>query len=183
MFGQIATFLVDTIVTFIVFLLLARFVLQWLRVPFRNPVGEFLVATTNWIVVPARRLVPGVARTDWATLLLAWILQALGIWLQAAIVGAQPSTLAILAVALVDLVRFGVYILVFAVIVQAVLSWVNPYAPLAPVFDAIMRPFLRPLRRFVPPVGSVDLTPLIVLVVLQVLLIPIGSLRLAAADL
>jgi len=131
----------------------------------------------------ARRLVPGVARTDWATLLLAWILQALGIWLQAAIVGAQPSTLAILAVALVDLVRFGVYILVFAVIVQAVLSWVNPYAPLAPVFDAIMRPFLRPLRRFVPPVGSVDLTPLIVLVVLQVLLIPIGSLRLAAAGL
>jgi YggT family protein len=86
-------------------------------------------------------------------------------------------------VALVDLVRFGVYILVFAVIVQAVLSWVNPYAPLAPVFDAITRPFLRPLRRFVPPVGSVDLTPLIVLVVLQVLLIPIGSLRLAAAGL
>src|SRR5207249_8517513 len=89
---------------------------------------------------------------------ISWILQALAIWLQAAIVGAQPSTLAILAVALVDLVRFGVYILVFAVIVQAVLSWVNPYAPLAPVFDAIMRPFLRPLRRFVPPVGSVDLT-------------------------
>src|SRR5216110_1937395 len=156
MFGDIATFLVDTVVTFIVFLLLARFLLQWLRVPFRNPVGE---------------------------LLLAWILQALGIWLQAAIVGAQPSTLAILAVALVDLVRFGVYILVFAVIVQAVLSWVNLYAPLAPVFDAIMWPFLRPLRRFVPPVGSVDLTPLIVLVILQVLLIPIGSLRLAAAGL
>jgi YggT family protein len=64
-----------------------------------------------------------------------------------------------------------------------VLSWVNPYAPLAPVFDAITRPFLRPLRRFVPPVGSVDLTPLIVLVILQVLLIPIGTLRLAAAGL
>jgi YggT family protein len=181
MFGQIATFLLDTVVTFIVFLLLARFLLQWLRIPFRNPVGEFLVATTNWIVIPARRLVPGVA--DWATPLLAWILQALGLWLQAAIVGAQPSTLAVLAVALVDLVRFGVYILVFAVIVQAVLSWVNPYAPLAPVFDAITRPFLRPLRRFVPPVGSVDLTPLIVLVILQVLLIPIGTLRLAAAGL
>ena len=98
MFGQIATFLVDTVATFIVFLLLARFLLQWLRVPFRNPVGEFLVATTNWIVVPARRMVPAVARTDWATLLLAWILQALGIWLQASIVGAQPSASAILAV-------------------------------------------------------------------------------------
>src|SRR5436853_7342009 len=114
MFGQIATFLVDTVVTFIVFLLLARFLLQWLRVGFRNPVGEFLLATTSWIVVPARRLVPGVARTDWATLLLAWILQALGIWLQAAIACAQPSTLAIRAGAPVGLVRSGVYAVAFA---------------------------------------------------------------------
>jgi YggT family protein len=183
MFGQIATFLVDTVVTFIVFLLLARFLLQWLRVPFRNPVGEFLVATTNWIVVPARRLVPGVARTDWATLLLAWILQALGIWLQAAIVGAQPGALAIFAVALVDLVRFGVYILVFAVIVQVVFSWVNPDAPLAPVFDAITRPFLRPIRRYVPPIGSVDLSPAILFIILQILLFAIRYVAIAAAGL
>ncbi len=183
MFGDIATFLVDTVVTFIVFLLLARFLLQWLRVPFRNPVGEFLLATTNWIVVPARRLVPGVARTDWATLLLAWILQALGIWLQHAIAGRQPSALAILAVALVDLVRFGVYILVFAVIVQVVFSWVNPYAPLAPVFDAITRPFLRPIRRYVPPIGSVDLSPAILFIILQVLLLAIRHVAVAAAGL
>src|ERR1700694_5097 len=183
MFTQIAAFLIDPVVTFIVFLLLARFLLQWLRVPFRNRGGQSLVATTSWIVLPARRVVPGMAGTDWATLLLAWILQALGIWMQAAIVGAQPSTAAILAVAFVDMVRFSVYILVFAVIVQAVLSWVNPYAPLAPVFDAIARPFLRPLRRFIPPVGSVDLTPLVLLVILQVLLIPIGYLQLAAAGL
>src|SRR5438552_12072517 len=114
MFGDIATFLVDTVVTFIVFLLLARFLLQWLRVPFRNPVGEFLLATTNWIVVPARRLVPGVARTDWAPLLLAWILQALGIWLQHSIAGRQSSALAILALAPVELVCFGLSLLVFA---------------------------------------------------------------------
>ena len=183
MFGDIATFLVDTVVTFIVFLLLARFLLQWLRVPFRNPVGEFLLATTNWIVVPARRLVPGVARTDWATLLLAWILQALGIWLQHAIAGRQPSALAILAVALVDLVRFGVYILVFAVIVQVVFSWVNPYAPLAPVFDAITRPFLRPIRRYVPLIGSVDLSPAILFIILQVLLLAIRHVAVAAAGL
>ena len=183
MFGQIATFLVDTVVTFIVFVLLARFLLQWLRVPFRNPVGEFLLAATNWIVVPARRLVPGVARTDWATLLLAWILQALGIWLQQSIAGRQPSALAILAVALVDLVRFGVYILVFAVIVQVVFSWVNPYAPLAPVFDAITRPFLRPIRRYVPPIGSVDLSPAILFIILQVLLLAIRHVAVAAAGL
>ena len=183
MIGQIAVFLVDTVVTFLVFLLLARFLFQWLRVPFRNPAGEFLLAMTGWIVAPARRVVPGLAGLDLATLLLSWLLQFFGLWTQAGIVGAQPSVLALAAVALVDLARFGVYLLVFGVIVQAVLSWVNPYTPIGPAFDALTRPLLRPLRRFVPPIGNIDLTPLILLVALQVLLIPLGHLRLLAAGL
>ena len=83
---QIATFLLDNLVAFFVILLLARFHFQWLRVGFRNQVGEFVLATTNWIVMPARRVVPGIAGLDVATLLAAWLLQALGLWLHAAIV-------------------------------------------------------------------------------------------------
>lgn len=180
MLGQIAIFLVDTVVTFFVFLLLARFHFQWLRVPFRNPVGEFVVVATNWAVRPARRILPPIAGLDVPTLLLAWVLQVAGLWVQAAIAGADPGVGAILAVAAVDLLRYSVYILVFAVIVQAVMSWINPYAPLAPVFDSLTRPFLRPLRRFIPPVGSFDLSPLVLLVLLQVLLIPLAHLRAAA---
>jgi len=183
MLGQIAIFLVDTVVTFIVFLLLARFLFQWLRVPFHNPAGEFVLATTSWIVVPVRRLIPGVAGLDIATLILCWLLQLLGLWLQAAIAGAQPGLLALAAVAVVDLVRYGIYLMVFAVIVQAVLSWVNPYTPVGPAFDAMTRPLLRPLRRFVPPIANVDLTPLVLLVILQVLLIPLAHVRLLAAGL
>ncbi|HSA91360.1 MAG TPA: YggT family protein [Burkholderiales bacterium] len=181
MFTQIGVFLVDAVASFFVFMLLARFHFQWLRVPFRNPVGDFVLATTNWMVVPARRVIPGLAGLDLATLLLAWVVQALGLWLQAAILGAEPGFGMIAAVALVDLVRYSLYILVFAVIVQAVLSWVNPYTPLAPAFDAITRPFLRPLRRYVPPVGNVDLTPLILLVILYVALIVVNNMRVAAA--
>jgi len=183
MFAQIATFLIDTIVSFLVFLLLARFHFQWLRVPFRNPMGEFLLATTNWIVIPARRVIPGLAGLDLPTLLLAWVLQALGIWAQAAIAGAEPSVLAVAAIAGVDLVRYSVYILVFAIFVQVAISWINPDAPLGPFFDMVTRPFLRPLRRFVPPVGRVDLSPLVLLVILYVLLIPLNHLRLAVAGL
>ena len=181
MFTQIAVFLVDAVVSFFVFMLLARFHFQWLRVPFRNPVGEFVLATTSWLVVPVRRVVPGLAGLDLPTLLLAFVLQALGLWLQAAIVGAEPAALTIAAIALVDLLRYSLYILVFAVIVQAVLSWVNPYTPVGPVFDSLTRPFLRPLRRFVPPVGNVDLTPLILLLALYVVLIVVNHLRVAAA--
>lgn len=181
MLGQMAALLVDTVFTFFVFLLLARFLFQSLGVPFRNPVGEFLVASTGWMVAPARRIVPGLSGFDIATLLLAWVVQALGLWLQATIVGAEPALLALVAVALVDLARYAIYILVFAVIVQAVMSWINPYAPLAPVFDALTRPFLRPIRRFIPPIGGVDLTPLVLLVILQLVLIPVNHLRLGAA--
>src|SRR5688572_29144294 len=106
MLGQIALFLVDTIVTFFVFLLLLRFHFQWLRVPFRNPVGEFVLVTTSWMVMPARRVVPGLAGFDVPTLLLAWLVQALGLWLQARIGRVEPSLVGLLLVALVDLFRY-----------------------------------------------------------------------------
>ena len=183
MLAQIAIFLVDTVVAFFVFLLLARFHFQWLRVPFRNPLGEFVLATTNWCVVPARRVMPGLAGLDLPTLLLAWVLQGLGFWIQAAIAGAEPGVAAIAALAAVDMLRYSLYILVFAIIVQVVFSWINPHAPFAPMFDLLTRPFLRPLRRFVPPIGNIDLTPLVLLVIVQVLLILVGHLRVAAIGL
>ena len=177
MFTQIGVFLVDVVASFFVFMLLARFHFQWLRVPFRNPVGEFVLATTNWMVVPARRITPGLAGLDVASLLLAWIVQMLGLWLQGAIVGAEPGFGMIAAVALVDLVRYSLYILIFAVLVQVLLSWLNPYSPVAPIFGAMTRPFLAPIRRFVPSIANFDLSPLVLLVLLQVVLIPLAHLR------
>lgn len=183
MLTQIASLLVDLVAGFFVFVLLARFHFQWLRVPFRNAVGEFLLATTNWIVRRARRVIPALAGLDLATVLPAWLIQLFALWALESLRGREPgadigTAIAIIAgLALVDLLRYSLYILIFAVIVQAVLSWVNPYSPVAPIFDAITRRFLRPLRRFIPPIANIDLTPLILLVLLQVLLIPVWHLR------
>ena len=177
MFGQIATFLIDTLVTFFVFLLLLRFHFQWLHVPFRNPVGEFVLACTSWMVMPVRRFVPGLAGLDLSTLLLAWIIQALGLWIDAAIRGADPGLIGLVLVALLDLVRYSLYILVAAVIIEVVFSWINPGTPVAPVLAAVTRPFLRPLRRYIPPVGQFDLTPLVLVVAIQVVLIVLWNLR------
>lgn len=183
MLGQIAIFLIDTAVTCLVYLLLARFHFQWLRVPFRNPMGQFLLALTNWAVVPARRVVPSLAGLDLATLLLAWLAQAVGLWAQVAIAGGEVTLAALAAVAAVDLVRFSMYILVFAVVLHVAITWINPDAPAEPLLDMVTRPFLRPLRRYVPPVAHVDLTPMVLIVILYVLLIPLSYLRLAAAGL
>jgi len=181
--GQIVELLVDVAAAFFVFLLLARFHFQWLRVPFRNPVGEFIVACTNWIVVPARRVVPALGGLDLASWLAAWLLQGVALYVTLALrgweAGARFGTVlaALTALALVDLVRYSAYILAFALIVQAVMSWVNPYHPFGALFDAMTRPFLRPVRRVVPPIANVDLSPLIVIILVQVLLIPLAHLR------
>ena len=175
MLAQIGVYLVEAVFGFFVFMLLTRFNFQWLRVSFRNQVGEFVLATTNAMVIPLRRFIPGLAGLDLTTLLLAWLLQMLSIWLQATILGADPGFAVLAAVAAVDLLRYSLYILVFAILVQVLFSWINPYAPMAPVFNAITAPFLRPLRRFIPPLGGVDLTPLVLLIIIQILLIVLAN--------
>jgi YggT family protein len=180
---RIAALLIEAVAAFFVVLLLVRFHFQWLRVPFRNQVGEFVVALTNWIVRPARRVIPGIAGLDLATLLAAWLLQALGLWLLLLLLGGSPGVAALAAVAAVDLVRYSLQILLVVVIVQALLSWINPYTPLAPVLDAMTRPFLGPLRRWVPPIANFDLTPAILILIVLIALIPVGELRAAAATL
>jgi len=176
MLARIATFLVDNVIAFFVILLLLRFHFQWLRVGFRNPFGQFAIALTDWIVLPARRIVPGLSGLDLATLVAAWLLRALGMWVYVALAGSEAGGLAIASLALVDLLRFSVYILIVAVFVEVILSWVNPQAPTAPLFHALTRPFLRPLRRFVPLVGNVDVTPMILLLILWVMLFVVDEL-------
>jgi YggT family protein len=186
MLVQIGQLLVDVAAAFFVFLLLARFHFQWLRVPFRNAIGEFIVAATNWIVRPARRIVPPLAGLDLASLLAALVLQALALYLLGALagggLGTEPGRVLVMLVAgaVFDLARYSLYLLVFAVIVQAVLSWVNPHSPVQPMFDAMTRPFLRPIRRRLPLLGSIDLSPLVLVVLAQIALIVLAHLRAAA---
>ena len=183
MLVQIATFLIDTVVTFFVILLLARFHFQWLRVPFQNPAGQFVLACTSWMVMPVRRVIPGLTGYDIPTLLLAWTLQALRLWIDDALTGTDSRLVPVVAVALVDLFYYSILILIVAVIVQAVMSWFSAYSPLSPALNALTRPFLRPFRRLIPLLGGFDLSPLVLLVLLQVLLIVLSHLRPAVGSL
>jgi len=162
--------------------LLARFALQWARAPFRNPLGQFIVAVTDWMVRPARRLVPGLFGLDLASLLLAWLWQvvyngiALGLSGVLGAVSLAPALLVAL-LAVLELAKMGLYLAMGAVLVAAVFSWVNPYAPMADIFNTLTRPLLRPFRRLIPPIGGVDLSPLALLLVLQIGLFVVAGLR------
>ncbi len=177
-------FLVNTVFGLFVVALLLRFYLQWARASHRNPLSEFLQALTDFMVRPARRLIPGLWGLDLATLALAWLVQLVEILvvLQIKDYGLGPaagqSFAAAALLALVMLVKIGLYIVMVAVIVQVVLSWVGPYSPLMPLVNSMTRPFLRVFQRRVPPIGNVDLSPLIALVVIQLLLmLPVAWLE------
>jgi YggT family protein len=180
--SQILRFLLDTALGFFVFVLLARFYLQLLRAPFRNPLGQFVTALTNWLVLPVRRLIPGMFGLDLASFLLAWLTEALLLFLlhvlRAGGGGGAPGLVlgVFFSLALLELARFSLYLLIGVILIQAVISWVNPYAPLAPLFNALTGPFLRPFQRLIPPIGNVDLSPLFALVAAQLLLIPLEYL-------
>lgn len=175
MLAQLLYQIADLLFGFFSMALLARFAMQWARAPFRNPLGEFIVAVTDWAVKPARRLIPSAFGFDLPSLFLAWLTQAMFQGLVFGLSGmagaATPGVIGLVALlAIVAVVRLGIYLVMGAVIITALLSWINPHAPLAPVFDAIARPFLRPLQRLIPLVGGVDLSPLVLLLLLQILL-------------
>ncbi len=177
-------FLVDTAFGLFTIALLLRFYLQWVRASSRNPLSDFLGALTNFAVLPARRIIPGLWGNDLATLTLAWLAQLLQVLIVLQIKGYQLSAaagtaLATLAlVSVVMLIKLGLYIVMVAVIVQAVLSWGNSYSPLAPLLNSMTRPFLRPFQKRIPPIGNVDLSPLFVIIGCQLLLmVPVAWLE------
>lgn len=183
-------FLVNTVFGLFVVVLLLRFYLQWARAPVRNPLSDFLRALTDFMVRPARRVIPGLLGLDLATLALAWLVQVLELFIVLHIRGYPPgadagAVLAVAALmALVMLVKIGLYIVMVAVIIQVVLFYVNPHSPVMPLLNSMSRPFLRVFQRRIPPVGNVDLSPLFVLVVIQLLLmLPVAYLEVAVSRL
>ena len=183
-------YLVNTVFGLFVVALLLRFYLQWARAPYRNPLSEFLQALTDFMVRPARRLIPGLWGLDLATFALAWLAQWLEILIVLQIRGyplaPEPGMIVAAAalMALVMLAKVGLYIAMVAVIAQVLLSWVGPHSPMMPLLNSMTRPFLRVFQRRIPPVGNVDLSPLFLLVVIQLLLmVPIAYLEAAVSRL
>lgn len=173
---QAVFFLINAVVSFFCTLLLLRFMMQMARVSFAGQLGDFVVKLTNWAVKPLRHIVPGVAGVDWASLVAAlWLqlmLAGLIISLSSVELGADAlgTILMILMLAIRGLIRLAVYIMIGAIILQAVLSWVNPYSPVAPTVNQLVRPILDPIRRFMPLIAGIDLSPLVAILLLQVVL-------------
>jgi YggT family protein len=176
MLTQAAMFVLDALVGFLTLALLLRFYMQAFRVSFGNQFGAFVVQFTNWLVKPLRKVLPSVFGLDLATLLPAYLLQVVLLLAYFAVrdalgLMAVDQLLLVLWQAVVATLRISIYLLIGALIVQALLSWVNPHSPLAYPVAQLTRPFLSPIQRFVPPVANIDLSPLIAILLAQLVLI------------
>ncbi len=182
MFIQAGQFLLDILLGLFVYVVLLRFYLQLFRAPFNNPVSQFVATLTNFAVKPLRRAIPGLWGMDLASLLLAWcaeLLLVLGtFWLSGIGVPGGGLLPAAAFLAAVRLLRASIHLLIGAVLLQAILSWVNPYNAAAPVLDSLTRPFMRPLRRLIPPISGIDLSPLVLFILCElVLMVPVALLE------
>ena len=183
MINNAIAFVVDTLFTLFILAALVRFWMQAFRAPFYNPLAQFTMSLTNWAVKPMRRVIPGAFKLDMASLLLAWLLELVLQLILVALKGGNPfgsTTIfsVILFLSFVKLIRLSIYVFMGAIFIQAILSFVSPHHPVAPFFDALTRPFLKPFQRAIPPLGGVDLSPLLALIALQlVLMLPVTWLE------
>lgn len=183
MSNQILIFLIDTVLGLFSLALLLRFYLQLVRAPYGNPLSKFLVAITNFIVLPVRRIIPSWRGFDLSTLILAWFAQFIILVGVNILQGYEPDAssgstfLGFGLLALIELIRMTLYIIMVMIIVQAILSWINPYSPLAPILDSFTRPILGIFQRRIPTIANVDLSPLFAIIVVQLLLMVVAGVQ------
>jgi YggT family protein len=172
-----ATFLIQTLFGLYILVVLLRFLLQLTRADFYNPVSQFVVKVTAPALRPLRRVIPGVAGIDLSSLVLAWLLKTVELALVLLVAGAGANLLGALLWAIPELVQLLINIFLFAILIQVILSWINPgtYSPVTSLLYSLTEPLLRPARNALPPISGLDLSPMLVmigLVLLKMLLLP-----------
>lgn len=181
MLVQILGLLLGTAADLLTVAFLARVWMQWARASFRNPVGQFILTVSDWAVLPLRRLIPGLFGADLASMFAAWLVQIVFLGIMAGLTGlillTPGAIFGVAWMAALAVLRMLVYLLMGVVIIAALLSWINPHSPVGPLFETLSRPLLQPARRLLPPLGGLDLSPLAVLLLLQVMLIVLANLQ------
>jgi YggT family protein len=177
---SIFTLIIDTVAGVLAGILLLRFWMQAIQVRPPSSIAQFMFKLTDWLVKPLRRLLPGVGGYDWASLVSAFLVALLAISAQAWIMS-HFSLQTVLLLAVLQLLQWVLYGFMALILIEVIFSWVNPHAPLAPLVRALTDPLMRPLRRIVPLIGNIDLSPLVAFILLRIALYLVNALILPLA--
>jgi YggT family protein len=168
--GNAATFLVETIFGLYILVVMLRFLLQLVRADFYNPVSQFIVKATQPPLTPLRRVIPGIAGIDVASVVLLLALKSIELWIVIGLSGhGSAAPAGILMLSMAELTRLALNVFLFSILIQVIISWVNPglYNPVTSLLHTLNEPLLGPARRAIPPISGLDLSPLVVLIALQ----------------
>jgi YggT family protein len=171
-FNEIFGYLVQTIISLYLLAMLLRFLLQLVRADFYNPICQFLVKVTNPLVIPLRRVIPGYAGIDSASLLLSVVLQLLGIVALLLVNGlGLPNVGLLLLWSVLGVIGLLVNIYFFALLAMIILSWVAPGSnhPAIYLLHQITEPVMAPVRKALPPMGGMDFSPILVFILINVI--------------
>jgi YggT family protein len=164
-------FLISTLFSLYIMAVMLRFLLGLVRADFYNPVSQFLVRITNPLLIPLRKVVPSIGKFDSAAMLLMIVLQLAAITLILLLRREGISSAVLVIITLATLVSLLINVYMFAIIVEVIISWMNPgsYNPVSSLLHSLTSPLLRPIRHLVPPIAGIDLSPLFAIIGLQVL--------------
>lgn len=169
---EVAVYLLNTLGSLYMMVVIVRFLLQLARADFYNPISQFVVKATNPLVLPLRRVIPGFGGFDWATLLVALLLQALLISLILGFNGRLDLlSVSLVAWSLIGLAAAITKLFFFTIIVSIVFSWIAPGSnhPVLALLHQINEPMLSPLRRLLPAMGGLDLSPILAFLMINVI--------------
>jgi YggT family protein len=172
MFGDIARFLLNTLFTLFGAALLLRAWMHAVRMPPYNPVSNAIYQATNWLVLPLRHVFHAKHRIDWASVAATLLASIVYVGLMVTIAGFDPLGFVpvLLIVALLMVIKWALNLIIWLTILMALLSWLNPRSPAMPILYQLTAPFLNPLRRVIPQLGGLDLSPILLFVIVQILL-------------
>jgi YggT family protein len=177
--SQALYFVVRTLAQLLMFVVLLRFWLPWLRADFRNPVAQGILKMTSPLIIPLRRFLPSIGRLDTATVLILLVFQYLTVVLLLVMSGRMADPFSIALVSVLELAIVSLNLFFFAVLIMVILSWVAPqaYSPITAFVSAIAQPILRPFRRLIPTIGGLDISPIFAIILLQAGVIFLQSLK------
>ena len=168
-FDDASTFLIRTLCDLYVFVVMLRFLLQLMRADFYNPISQFVVRATQGPLRPLRQVLPSLRGIDLASLLLMLILEFLKILLVTGVYGHVPPVATMLILSVADIARLMLNVFFWAIVIRVVMSWVSPGArnPVSHLVGSLTEPLLERARRMLPPMSGFDLSPIPVLIALQ----------------
>ena len=176
---QIGAFLTDTLLSLYIGAVVLRMLLGYAKANFYNPLSQFLVKITNPVLIPLRRYIPSIGKIDTAAIVLALGLTLIKLVALSLIAYGAVNVVTLFLLSIIDLLKVIIWIYIISFIIQAVMSWVGSAHgnPVAPLIDSLTAPILRPIRRVIPNMGMLDLSPLVAILILNILLIIIENLR------